>query len=204
MNVSRQRSLAAAVAAVFVLASLSSATAVDFTTNTTIAASNATYEGQTIVVRGCTLTVQGVHTFGAMTVASNAVVAAATNVTAASLAVMTNSLFRIGGGGTLSVSGSLDVLNTSTVRVECVAVTGQVAGAWQGRGATVSASGATVDATSRIQSDGQGYVSYKGPAGAVATWQGGGHGGRGQNNASVGTYDSYLAPAAPEAAGRSG
>jgi hypothetical protein len=45
-----------------------------FTSNTTIAVGNATYDGQPIVVSNCTLTVNGPHSFASLQVVSNGVV----------------------------------------------------------------------------------------------------------------------------------
>lgn len=45
---------------------------VTFTSNTTINAENTTYDGQDIVVEGCTLTANGQHTFNSLTVQRNA------------------------------------------------------------------------------------------------------------------------------------
>jgi len=43
-----------------------------FTANTTIADTNLDYEGMHIVVRGCTVTINGVHSFASLTVERNA------------------------------------------------------------------------------------------------------------------------------------
>ena len=45
-----------------------------FTSNTTIAIGNATYDGQPIVVSNCTLTVNGPHSFASLQVISNSIV----------------------------------------------------------------------------------------------------------------------------------
>jgi hypothetical protein len=43
-----------------------------FTTDTTIAADNRTYEGYDVTVRGCTVTIDGAHTFNSLTIERNA------------------------------------------------------------------------------------------------------------------------------------
>ncbi len=45
-----------------------------FTIDTSITAANTTYEGQDIVVSGCTVTIDGPHAFNTLTVANNGVV----------------------------------------------------------------------------------------------------------------------------------
>ncbi|MGA2854030.1 MAG: hypothetical protein ABSE90_07875 [Verrucomicrobiota bacterium] len=54
--------------------STTAALATDFTTDTTIAAGNTTYDGQAIVVSNCMLTVNGPHSFASLQAISNGVV----------------------------------------------------------------------------------------------------------------------------------
>lgn len=51
-----------------------SASAVTFHTDTTIAPGDAAYDGQAVEVDGCTLTIDGPHTFASLALSNNAVV----------------------------------------------------------------------------------------------------------------------------------
>jgi hypothetical protein len=61
-------SLNAVLASCLCLASVFPATAVVFISNTLIETNNLTYEGQDVVVNGCTLTINGAHSFNSVTV----------------------------------------------------------------------------------------------------------------------------------------
>ena len=79
-----KRSRRLAVLCVFSVVSVSaapSARAVTFTADTLIAAGDTTYDGQDITVSGCTVTINGAHSFTSLLVTTNGVVTHTANTT---------------------------------------------------------------------------------------------------------------------------
>jgi hypothetical protein len=113
----KTRSLFAIIAALAL--STTAALATIFTTNTTIAVGNTTYDGQPIIVSNCTLTVNGPHQFNSLLVTSNGVVTATADPT-----------------GTNSNGLALTILTDATVAPGgAIQADGQGGGAQQGPGA---------------------------------------------------------------------
>ena len=61
------------LAALAMTLSLTGAKAITFTNDTAIGAGNTAYDGQEVAVSGCTLTVDGVHSFASLVLAGGAV-----------------------------------------------------------------------------------------------------------------------------------
>ena len=133
-----------------------------FTSDTLIDVGDTTYDGQDIVVSGCTLTANGDHAF-------------------LSMAVLDTGTLSLSGGSTLTVSTALTVQNNSVVLCQGANTTGQVSNQWAGVGVTIKAASVVVEAGSMVSADGLGYAAGQGPgAGVRYGWAaGGGHGGMG-------------------------
>ena len=85
-----------------------------FTSNTTIAAGNLAYEGANIGVQGCIVTVEGNHSFGALSIRSAGTFnQRGTNLVATSVSAGSNCTFNLAGGATLQVSGDLTLTNSA-------------------------------------------------------------------------------------------
>jgi hypothetical protein len=117
-----------------------------------------------------------------------------TTASYANVTVSNAATFTLGGGTSLTVTGTMRVTGSATVLVQAKNTTAQVNGAWQGAGATITAATVQVDAGSAISADAQGYGLGLGPGGATDYFAGGTHGGRGRDNTTA-TYGSYSAPA---------
>ena len=127
----------------------------------------------------------------------------AVNVGAA-LTLSHGACFKLGGGSTLEVAGSLSVWDSNTtLLVQSKNIAGQVDGRWQAAGATIHAADVVVSDGAALSADAQGYsgahnASGLGP-GAAGLVGGGSHGGAGVMGGP--TYDSSLAPTQPGASG---
>jgi hypothetical protein len=150
-----------------------------FTSDTLIDVGDTSYDGQDIVVSGCTLTANGDHSF-------------------LSMAVLDTGTLSLSGGSTLTVSTALTVQDNSTVLCQGANTSGQVSNQWAGVGVTIKAGSVTVAAGSMVSADGLGYAAGQGPGTGVRYgWGGGGgHGGMGGTfNAGGGaTYGSLTQP----------
>ncbi len=135
------------------------------------------------------------------------------SITATTFTATNNSVLSIGGGSTVQVD-TLSLLTTSTLWTLGTDNTGLVDNVWAGKGGTFTVGDLTVDATSRITADGQGYTAGyfrdgNGPGGGRnGGWYGsggGGHGGVGGNANSAGgpSYDSPTWPVELGSAGGS-
>jgi hypothetical protein len=111
-----------------------------------------------------------------------------TNVT-----VYSGATLSLGGGASLTISGTLYVTHDSTILVQATNNTAQVAGMWQGTGGTITTHTLLLDTGSRITADGQGYATFLGPGGGDFYMKGGTYGGSGSNNTTA-PYGSYLTP----------
>jgi hypothetical protein len=107
-----------------VLLSLRSALAATFTVNTTISDGNTTYEGQAIVVSGCTVTIDGAHTFDALTVTNGGTV---THTAGASGMVLSVS-------NAVSVAVGAFISANSRGATKHASTTGRSGGSYGGRG----------------------------------------------------------------------
>jgi hypothetical protein len=124
------------------------ANAVTFTANTTIGAGDSTYENQDVVVSGCTLTVDGSHSFASVSLTGGAVLTH-------SAAPAGESNNRLG----LTISGAMSIDATSRVDANAkgyASTTGPGAGNNSGNYASGGGHG------------GSGGNSYGGPAGGVS------------------------------------
>jgi RHS repeat-associated protein len=150
-----------------------------FTSDTLIDVGDTTYDGQDIVVSGCTLTANGDHAF-------------------LSMALTNTGTLSVGGGSTLTVAGALTVQNNSTVLCQGANTTGQVSNQWAGVGVTIHAASVMVEAGSVVSADGLGYAYGQGPGAGVryGLAGGGGHGGMGGTIDAGGgaTYGSLTQP----------
>jgi hypothetical protein len=124
-----------------------------FTSDTLIDVGDTTYDGQDIVVSGCTLTANGDHVF-------------------LSMALSNNGTLSLGGGSTLTVSAALTVQDNSIVRCQGANTSGQVSNQWAGVGVTIRAASMTVEAGSMVSADGLGYAPSQGPGRGRAIWLG--------------------------------
>ena len=82
--------------------SLANAASVTFTTNTTIDTNTLTWEGYDVIVHGCTVTINGAHSFQSLTVESNGIVTHAQGLV---------------GGMNLTIAGNVTVDNGSGINV---------------------------------------------------------------------------------------
>ena len=114
-----------------------------------------------------------------------------------SLTITDAATLSVAGGSTLNVSGELAVRSSSTLLLQGKNVSQQIDNAWRGAGISIHAGRVTVEASSAISADGQGYMGTAGPgagasdpvcAGPTAGGGGGygGVGGGGQFGASGG------------------
>lgn len=179
-----------------------------FTVNTNISADNLDYEGSNIVVRGCTVGVEGAHAFGAMTVQAGTLDQRATNLMLQALTVASNSFYQLVGGATLNVANDVILANASQLIMRGTNTAGKVGEVWAGCGGTLLAGSVYVGSDCTIQADSQGYRSAtannetgKGPgggAGGGGTGGGGGSyggtGGAGAGGAGGGIYGDGLQP----------
>ena len=102
-----------------------------------------------------------------------------------SVTVANGGTLTIGGGATLNVANGIVVTGNSSIILEGVNNTAQVAGKWQGSGVTINAASVQVDLGSSISADGQGY------AGSGCNGPGAGPGGGPQNCDNPGNGGSY-------------
>ena len=127
----------------------------------------------------------------------NLTIPAGTTVSYNSITVQPGALLTIGGGSTVTVSGSLTV--SGTVVAQSINNTTLVDGTWQGTGVTLNAASVVVNPGGSINADGQGYAASAGPGGAPSGSSAGGSygglGGVGDSNVSpAGIYGSTTAP----------
>ncbi|MBI5153692.1 hypothetical protein HZA57_00510, partial [Candidatus Poribacteria bacterium] len=123
-------------------------------------------------------------------------------------------LLEMGGGSQLIADGDLLVSEDSTVICRGKNRTGQVVRAWAGAGVTISADTLTIDSTSHVTADGEGYTCPghgswgNGPGGGApggaGPGGGGGYGGRGGNGDSGAGGVAYGAPLGPLDLGSAG
>lgn len=198
------RKFAALVAGTVVTAGWSAT----FTENAIIAPDDAAYDGQELVVLGCTVSVQGVHEFAALAVQDPAGTGGArlefgpdARLTISGAVTLTNaSTLVLGGGATLETGGRLWLTDPgSTVLVKGKNVDGKVGDAWRAAGATLRARDVLVGAGAQITADAQGYVGAYGAyglgPGAGGLVGAGGHGGAGSSRGNGGpAYGSALQP----------
>lgn len=170
---------------------------VEFTTPTTITEGDTTYENYDITVTNTTLTVEGDHTFGDVSVSGGALDCHG-SVLNLSSALLSGSHLHLRGGGRLNVTGSLDLTSNSVLAVYSKNRDGQVAGGWEGVGVTVTAGSMTVELGSSVNANATGYAgaanaSGNGPGGGNPAG-GGGHGGNGGPTIGGPSYGSCLYP----------
>ena len=86
------------------------ASAITFTQNTTISATDTTYDGQDVVISGATVTIDGAHTFNTLTITANGVVTTSIEtkleVTAITIQIDTGSSINVVGLGKLPVGAT--------------------------------------------------------------------------------------------------
>ena len=186
---------------------------VHFTNDTVIAVTNVEYEGLNMVVDGCSVTVLGDHSFGALRVTNGTVHAEGTNLTVESELHLDDSTFNAGAELVLTVRQGLVLTNDSTLRVYSTNTQGVVDGRWRGFGGTIAASNLWVAEGCKITATGLGYVGSTnaagmGPGGGLAVDSGaggggyGGAGGAGRDGASGGvSYGLTYLPREPGSGG---
>jgi hypothetical protein len=158
--------------------------------NTTIEAAQADYDGQDIVVSNAVLTVRGDHSFSSLsTVSDGAVAQEGSFLTATNLALSGASTYTVAGGGTLTVIENIAVRDHSCIVAASIDTSAKIDGAWVGRGVMIEASNVVVEVGARITADGQGYPKMKGPGVPTSNSAsyGAAHGGRG-GRTTVGLY----------------
>lgn len=114
-----------------------------------------------------------------------------------SLLLSNGAWFRLGGGSTLEVAGTISVQDSNTtLLVQGKYVSGQVEGAWRAAGGTLRAAGVVVGPGAQISADAQGYVGgydqYGLGPGAHDAVGGAAHGGHGSDGGQ--TYGSSTQP----------
>jgi RHS repeat-associated protein len=120
---------------------------------------------------------------------------ASSNITYNSITVQNAATLTVGGGSTISVTGSILVTGNSSMVLQSINNAAQVNGTWQGAGVTLNAGSVQVDAGSSINADGQGYLALDGPgAGPQGNSIGGSYGGLGGGQLTNLTYGSASAP----------
>ena len=167
------------------------------TNSTIVTSSDMAYEQAEIFVSGATLTVQGNHAFGMLSVTNHGTF----SVEGGSLAAAGINLFMSTGwlhnAASLNVTSNLCIATNSVIWCEGKNRGGMVNGQWAGVGVTIEAANITVDASSKISTDGLGYTgpgtsAGNGPGrGGQSLWWhdnsgGGGYGGYGANGAGAG------------------
>jgi len=173
-----------------------------FYTGTTI--NTAIYDGQSIVVDGCTVAVVGQHEFANVDIVTNGVMTCDNLEVDTNLTLAEGTMLTISGGSLLQVAGALTVETNASLICEGLNTGGQVAGQWVGVGVSIQAGSVTVAAGGTISADGQGYTGGQGPGAGASVLIGGGgsYGGSGGSGClSVywfeiggGTYGSLLLP----------
>ena len=83
-----------------------------------------------------------------------------------SLSVSAGATLTIGGGSTYTTTGGITVSGTSAIVLQSINNSAQVNGTWQGTGVTLNAATISVDGTSSINADAQGYLPQAGPGAA--------------------------------------
>jgi hypothetical protein len=165
-----------------------------FANGATIADGDTTYDDQSLVVYGNTVTISGVHAFDTFSVHGGATVHAnGDTLDTYNLYLDGASTLNIAGGATATITDALTVAGNSTIVCQGKNRTGQVDGEWAGVGVAIHASDVTVEAGSVISADGQGYTKTAGPGGGADWYIGGSHGGRGSGGAAP-TYGSLMLP----------
>jgi hypothetical protein len=99
-----------------------------------------------------------------------------------SLTVQSGAVLAVGGGSTVTVANVVTVTENSSVVLQSINNSAQVAGAWVGAGVIVQAGSVQVDAGSSISANGQGYIQNQGPGRSQYSGGGGSYGGIGGNN----------------------
>ena len=170
-----------------------------FTSSATIAATNAAYDGQNIIVSNCSVVIDGQHSFANVQAISNAVLsyAAATNVNVQGMTVDGSSALYLCGGLAFNVGGTLVATNNSTVICQGTNTIAQVSNQWAGVGVTITAGNVSLAAGAAISADGQGYASGNGggagPGGGEGGAGAGSYGGLGSGPSGP-TYGNAMAP----------
>ncbi|MCX7019199.1 MAG: hypothetical protein NTY46_09490 [Candidatus Sumerlaeota bacterium] len=118
-----------------------------------------------------------------------------------------NARLAIEGGTTITVQGAVSILSTSTLEARCKNTTSTIGGFWAGEGVGLIAQNMTLDATSYITADSQGYTPGNpaaGPGGPTGN-SGGTHGGIGAQGGwgslSTNVYGSSFTPLSPGSGG---
>ncbi|MEZ5278474.1 MAG: RHS repeat-associated core domain-containing protein [Opitutaceae bacterium] len=121
-----------------------------------------------------------------------------TSVTQTAITVEDGGVLELGGGSSLTVTGTLRVKGGGVVLAEGKNRDAQVNEAWAGAGVSITATTLTVDLDGHVDADGQGYPSGLGPGGPGkgANTVGASHGGRATGSASVvkSAYGSMTEP----------
>jgi len=181
-----------------------------FVTDVTIADGDATYDGQSLVVYGNTVTINGDHSFDIVDMYGGAaVVGDGETLNVTNLHVDGTSTLTIAGGATLAANDTIAVQGNSTILCQGKNTDGQVGGEWVGEGVMIDAQNVTVETGSVISADGQGYAGGMGPGeGSNKNYGGGGgsYGGVGLDDSGKAgvVYGSSIAPEAPGSGGGSG
>jgi hypothetical protein len=167
-----------------------------FYTGSTI--DTAIYDGQSIVVDGCTVAVIGQHDFASVEIVTNGAMTCDDLEVDTTLTLAEGTTLTISGGSLLQVGGALTVQSNASVICQGMNTGGQVSGQWAGVGVSIQAGSVTVAAGGIISADGQGYGQGPGVgASGGATGGGGGYGGNGgygNGGGGGGTYGSVLLP----------
>jgi RHS repeat-associated protein len=164
--------------------------------------------GHVMVSNNLVLPDNSVVTLDSITVNNSSVIAIGNNstitvndITVTGDSVAAGSVFKIGGGSTVNVTGKILVSGNSTILLQGKNTTAQINGTWAGTGVTINAANVQVDVGSKISADGQGYGTGLGNGTSTDVYSGGSYGGKGNGNSAAALYGSALTPADPGSGG---
>jgi len=151
------------------------------TSNVVVVSSDSLYEHEDLVVSNATLTVEGSHQFGLLTLTNQAVVSVqGGNLSCAGLDVNASTCW-LHNAASLTVTSNVHLSSNSVIWCKGANRSNKVNGVWAGVGVTIAANNIIVDANSRIAVDGLGYVAKGDVCGP-------GGGGYGSNGGAGGAY----------------
>ena len=135
------------------------------TNDTTIIAEDMTYEHATLMVNAATLTVEGEHSFGPLSITNAGVLTVQGGDLAAEAMSINGSTCWLHNAASLSVTSAVSLVNNAVIWCEGANRTGKVDMVWAGIGNAIETSNLSVDVSSQISADGFGYWANQGPGG---------------------------------------
>ncbi len=163
------------------------ASPVIITNDTTVSPLDTSYEQAEIILSGATLTVQGDHAFGIVTITNQGTLSLEGSRLTAEGITLCASTGWLHTAASLKVLSSMSLASNSVIWCEGMNRSNKVGGVWAGVGVTIQASNLVVDATSRMSADGLGYIANGNGSGPG----GGGYGGNGGAGGAYGGKGGY-------------